>query len=132
MSGMAGRYGSYEEFWPFYVSQHMRAATRVLHFVGTSLVCVTVSAGVFLSPAWLAAAPLAGYGFAWVGHFAFERNHPATFTYPWWSLRGDFRMFRLMLLGRMAPEIERAARLFPSQGATTPEIGFQQNNQLKY
>ena len=132
MSGMEERYGSYEQFWPFYVSQHMRAATRVLHFVGTSLVCVAAAAGVLVSPAWLATAPLAGYGFAWVGHFAFERNRPATFTYPLWSLRGDFRMFRLMLLGRMTPEVERAALLFPSEGPRTSGAGFQQNNRLKY
>lgn len=110
---MKDRYASYEEFWPFYVSQHRHPVTRSLHFLGTALVCVALAAGVFVSPAWLAAAPLAGYGFAWLGHFAFEKNRPATFTYPFWSLRGDFRMFRLMLLGRMDPEVERAARLFP-------------------
>ena len=61
------------------------------------------------TPLWLVAAPLAGYGFAWVGHFASEENRPATFTYPLWSLIGDPRMHRLMLLGRMQPEVERAA-----------------------
>ena len=58
------------------------------------------------------AAPLAGYGFAWVGHFFFEKNRPATFTYPLWSLRGDFRMFWLTLVGRMGTEIERARSLY--------------------
>ena len=69
---------------------------------------------VLLSPWWLLAAPLAGYGFAWVGHFFFEKNRPATFTYPLWSLRGDFRMYRLMLIGKMQPEIERASAMFPA------------------
>ena len=113
---MPDRYASYEEFWPFYVSQHSHPATRKLHFLGTALVWVALAAGVFLSPTWLVAAPLAGYGFAWVGHFAFERNRPATFEYPLWSLRADFRMFRLMLFGLMEPELERAARMFPAKG----------------
>ena len=112
---MSRRIGSYEEFWPYYVSQHLDPTCRRLHFLGTSLVILFLAAAaLLLSPAWLLASVLAGYGFAWVGHFFFEKNRPATFTYPLWSLRGDFRMFRLMLLGRMDPEIERAGRLFPA------------------
>ena len=110
---MAERYRSYEEFWPFYVAQHRNPANRALHFVGTTL--VLACALLALRNAWfLAAAPVAGYGFAWVGHFIFEKNRPATFTYPVWSLRGDFRMYRMVLLGRMRPELERARLLFPS------------------
>ena len=112
---MTPRLASYEEFWPFYVSQHRLASTRALHFTGTTLVLAAGVAGVFVSPWWFLAMPLAGYGFAWLGHFACERNRPATFTYPLWSLRGDFRMYRLMLLRRMGPELERADRLFPAQ-----------------
>ena len=104
---------TYEEFWPFYVSQHRHAVNRGLHFVGTTLVILCLVATVLVSPLWLLAAPFAGYGFAWVGHFFVEKNKPATFTYPLWSLRGDFRMYRLILLGRMGPEIEKAARLYP-------------------
>ena len=104
---------TYEEFWPYYVSEHMKPLTRVLHVTGTALVLFCLAAAVFVSPWWLLVAPFAGYGFAWVGHFFVEKNRPATFTYPLWSLRGDFRMFRLTLLGRMGPEIERAARLYP-------------------
>ena len=105
------RISTYGSFWPFYVSQHMNPTNRRLHFAGTSLVLLSLAAAVLLSPVFLLAAPLAGYGFAWVGHFRYERNRPATFTYPLWSLRGDFQMFGLMLLGRMNPEVERAARL---------------------
>ena len=108
---MADRYRTYREFWPFYVSEHMNPTNRALHFAGTSLVFTCLLGALLVSPAWLAAAPFAGYGFAWVGHFFFERNRPATFTHPLWSLRGDFRMFRLTLLGRMGPELERAAQL---------------------
>ncbi len=100
---MTERYRTYEEFWPFYVSQHRHPTCRALHFTGTSLVLVALALAVVQSPLWVLAAPLAGYGFAWLGHFAFEKNRPATFTYPLWSLRGDFRMYRLMLLGRMKP-----------------------------
>lgn len=111
---MSARLRTYEEFWPFYVSQHMNPTCRTLHFVGTSLVYMVLVLAVLRSPLWLLAAPLIGYGFAWVGHFVFEKNRPATFTYPLWSLRGDFRMHRLMLLGKMKPAIERAASLYPT------------------
>ncbi len=112
---MAERLGTYEAFWPFYVAQHSNVTNRRLHCVGSSLVIGALVAAALVSWAFLLAAPLAGYGFAWIGHFAFERNRPATFTYPLWSLRGDFRMFRLMLLGRMGPELEKAAQLYPSR-----------------
>ncbi len=108
-----GRIPTYEEFWPFYVSQHMKPSTRALHFVGTTAVLAMLGAGALASPWWFLAAPFGGYGPAWIGHFFFEKNRPATFTYPLWSLRGDFRMYRLTLLGRMGSEIERAARLYP-------------------
>ena len=107
------RLASYEEFWPFYVSQHLDPLNRRLHFAGTTLVFAALAAAVFIAPLFFLAAPLAGYGFAWIGHFFFERNKPATFTYPLWSLRGDFRMYRLMLLGRMNREDEKTDRLFP-------------------
>jgi len=110
---MVPRLHTYEEFWPYYVSEHSRPATRALHVLGTSLVLLTAGAAALLSPWWLLAAPVAGYGPAWIAHFLVEKNRPATFTYPWWSLRGDFRMFGLMLRGRMGPEVERARRLYP-------------------
>ena len=101
---------TYEEFWPFYVSQHLDRTNRILHFVGTTLVLACLGAGLLGSPWWLAAMPFAGYGFAWAGHFFFERNRPATFTYPLWSLRADFRMYRFTWLGRMGAEVARAER----------------------
>ena len=99
---------SFAEFWPFYVSQHSRAATRSWHFGGTTLALaclVGVAAG--WSRLWLAGALLTGYGGAWIGHFFVEGNKPATFGHPLWSLRGDLRMYGLMLRGRMALEVER-------------------------
>lgn len=114
---MESRPSSYEEFWPYYVSEHMEPVTRRLHVFGTTLVLASLAAGVLLDPLWFLVAPLAGYAFAWAGHFFFEHNRPATFTYPLWSLRGDFRMFRLTLLGRMGPEIARARELYPRPAA---------------
>lgn len=74
-----------------------------------------LAAAVLASPWWLLVSPVAGYSFAWVGHFVFEKNRPATFTYPLWSLRGDFRMYRLTWRGRMGPEIRRASELYPAR-----------------
>lgn len=111
---MERRYQTYEEFWPFYVAQHRARSTRWLHFAGTTLVLASVAAAILVSPRWLLAAPLGGYGLAWLGHFACERNRPATFEYPLWSLRADFRMYGLMWRGRMGPELERARAQFPA------------------
>jgi hypothetical protein len=108
------RLTSFEEFWPFYVSQHSRASTRAWHFAGTTMVLLSLAAGALVAPLWAALAPLVGYGPAWIGHFFCERNRPATFTYPLWSLRGDFRMYALMLAGRMGPEVDRARRAYPA------------------
>ena len=88
------KYRTLEEFYPFYLSEHQDPACRGLHFIGTGTALVLL--GLFLVTAkWqlLVAALVAGYGFAWVGHFFFERNRPATFSYPWLSLVSDFRMF---------------------------------------
>ena len=99
---MAGRYTSFEQFWPFYLNEHADATNRRLHFAGTTLVNVTLLAAIGLGkPQLLWLCPLFGYGFAWVGHFIVERNRPATFQYPLWSLRGDYKMYGLMLRGQL-------------------------------
>jgi len=107
-------FASFAEFWPYYVAQHLHPTNRALHFIGTSGVCICFAAGFMFSPLWFLAMPVAGYGFAWIGHFTFEKNRPATFVHPVWSLRGDLRMYRLMWMGRMDPEVQRAATLFPA------------------
>ncbi len=98
------RFASFEEFYPFYLSEHQNVISRRLHIVGTGLVCLcllnVVLWGVVGGFQYLVAAPILGYGFAWVGHFFFEKNKPATFTYPAWSLMGDFRMFAETITGK--------------------------------
>ncbi|HET6789368.1 MAG TPA: Mpo1-like protein, partial [Aquabacterium sp.] len=87
------RYQSFQEFYPFYLSQHENRVCRRLHVVG-SLLVLALLASVITTGQWLALwlLPLLGYGFAWVGHFAFERNKPATFQYPLYSFMGDWVM----------------------------------------
>ncbi len=95
-------YRSFREFYPFYLSEHGNRTCRRLHFVGSLLVLGFALAALVTGNAWwLLGMPLAGYGFAWVGHFAFEHNRPATFSHPFYSLAGDWVMFWQMLTGRI-------------------------------
>ena len=98
-----GQYGTFRDFYPFYLTEHSRSGTRRLHFAGTTLVLLTLVYAL-ASRRWvlLAMLPVFGYGFAWAGHFFVERNRPATFQYPVYSLAGDFRMFADMLRGRVS------------------------------
>ena len=97
------QFRSFAEFYPYYLGEHSNPTCRRLHFVGTSLVIAllayTIGSGKWLL---LLAVPLFGNGCAWVGHFLFEKNRPATFTYPLYSLIGDFAMFRDILLGKIS------------------------------
>ena len=113
---MEERLSSFETFWPYYVSQHLHPGTQALHFLGTSLALAAVAAALTLgAPLALLLVPLVGYGPAWIGHYFFEKHRPATFTYPWWSLRGDLRMYRLMWMAQMEPEVARALSLYPAE-----------------
>lgn len=102
---------TYREFWDFYVREHSKPATRLLHFAGTFL-------GVLLL-AWLIWRGLwyyfplclvVGYAFAWFAHFVVEKNRPATFQYPLWSFISDYKMMWYMITGRMRREVERVSR----------------------
>jgi hypothetical protein len=105
---MADRFETFEEFWPFYVKQHSKKATRIMHFVGTTGAIACAAGGLLTKRRWLlAAAPVCGYGFAWASHFFIEKNRPATFTYPAWSLRADFVMWWKMCAREMDAEVER-------------------------
>lgn len=97
------RFNSFAEFYPYYLSEHSDRTCRRLHFVGTSLVLALIVVALLGSNPWLwVTVPVAGYGFAWVGHFFFEKNRPATFQYPFYSLWGDFVMYKDIVTGKIA------------------------------
>lgn len=95
------KYKSLKEFYPYYLTEHLDPVCRALHFIGTSLLFVLLAIAVYLgnySLLWFL--PVIGYSFAWVGHFFFEKNKPATFQYPFYSLASDFLMFWHLLIGK--------------------------------
>jgi hypothetical protein len=88
------RYRTFTDFYPFYLDEHKNLVSRRLHFVGTSIALFILMTALVTQSWWLLlAALIQGYAFAWVGHFFFERNKPATFKYPGYSLMGDWRMW---------------------------------------
>lgn len=102
-------FASFEDFFPYYVAQHSKRATRWVHFAGTHLGAISAATGIVTRRTRLVAvAPLLSYGIAWASHFAIEGNRPATFGHPAWSLRGDLRMLAMMWQGR-DPELQRLA-----------------------
>ncbi len=104
------RIGSFAEFWPFYVREHSVPACRALHFIGSSLAIAIVVAAVSRNNyPLLLAAPVVGYGFAWFGHFVIEKNKPASFKYPLWSFVADWKMWAMILTGRMGAEVQKAS-----------------------
>ena len=99
---MEKQYKTFGDFYPYYLSEHRNTTCRVLHFIGSSLVLAAFATALISGNAWwFAAMPLAGYGFAWVGHFFFEKNRPATFTYPLYSFAGDWVMYFQLLAGKI-------------------------------
>lgn len=99
---MSARFASFREFYPFYLGEHRNATCRKLHFAGSTLVLLIVAGAIathWWSLLWLV--PVAGYGFAWLGHFGFEKNRPATFKHPAYSLLGDWVMYWQLLTGKI-------------------------------
>jgi len=113
---------TYAEFWPYYLRAHSQPGSRALHYVGTICSFAAVVAAIVVSPWWLLAAPLVGYGPAWIGHFVIEKNRPATFGHPFWSLISDYRMFALALIGRLGAELERAQHALPPAESAVPRV----------
>ena len=114
------RFATFRQFWPYYLQQHAKRRTRIAHYAGTSAVLLlpVVAAA---TGRWrlLLSLPAAGYGFAWAGHALFERNRPATFRYPFWSLRADFAMWERLLRGRLGRDLEQAG--VQPDGTVDPE-----------
>ncbi len=103
------QYNSFAEFWPYYLSEHSKGPTRVLHLVGTVIALATIVFFIATGRWWLF--PLAlvpGYGLAWIAHFFIEKNKPATFRYPLWSFMGDYKMIWMMLSGQMSKETAKS------------------------
>ncbi|MET3449092.1 Mpo1-like protein [Ralstonia sp. 1138] len=96
------RFGSFAEFYPYYLSEHQDRACRRLHFAGSTVALVCLFLLVFTGNLWwLLGAAVSGYAFAWVGHFGFEKNRPATFRHPFYSLMGDWVMYRDIWTGKI-------------------------------
>ena len=96
------KFDGFWQFYDYYLTQHANPVSRTLHFVGSTLVLVALAA-VLATQAWwgFVLLPVIGYGFAWVGHFGFEKNKPATFGHPFWSLASDYVMWWQMLTGKI-------------------------------
>jgi hypothetical protein len=98
---VAQSFDSFSEFYPYYLSEHADLRCRRMHFIGSWLVLLALGLALIHSPWWLLGMPLFGYGFAWFGHFLFEKNRPATFKHPLYSLLGDWVMFADILRKRV-------------------------------
>ncbi|MBX9750017.1 MAG: DUF962 domain-containing protein [Roseococcus sp.] len=106
---MATQISTYSEFWPFYLREHAAPLTRRLHALGTGLGVLLLLWALLWGPSWIILLALvAGYGFAWVSHLVVERNRPASFRHPWWSLISDFRMAWCMAMGTLNAELRKA------------------------
>ncbi len=98
---MEKQFKSIREFYPYYLSEHQHPTSRALHFIGTGLVILILLVSITIEKySWMASIPFIGYGFAWIGHFFFEKNKPATFKYPFYSLGSDFILFFDLLTGK--------------------------------
>ncbi len=106
------RFTSFRDFFPYYLAEHANPTCRMLHYIGTTI-ATSVLIYALVTGQWLMLLlyPLIGYGFAWVGHFRFEHNKPATFKHPLWSAMGDYKMFWMALTGTLKPALEEGVKL---------------------
>ena len=114
---MSDQFKSFSEFWPFYVCEHIKPKTRLYHFIGTASVFPLLLIALAYEPVIALLIPVSAYGFAWFSHFYIEKNRPATFIHPLWSLIGDCKMFWLMCRQKMDDEVIQCQSL--RKGRTT-------------
>ena len=109
------KYKTFRDFYPFYLTEHQNPVSRGLHFIGTGLIIGCLIAGIITGRwLWFIVIPVCGYGFAWFGHFFFEKNKPATFTYPLYSLGSDFVMFWHIITGQLPKKMQEAKKIIES------------------
>lgn len=108
---MEEKINSFKDFYPFYLKQHSNKTCRLLHVIGTTFVFALAITAIYHGnhKLWILV-PIAGYGFAWVGHYFFEKNKPATFKYPFWSLLSDFKMYFEILTGKISLDASKDAK----------------------
>ena len=106
------KYKSFWSFYPYYLTEHGDTTNRLLHFAGSCLIIIFLIAGIVSKNGWfIAAIPFCGYGFAWVGHYFIEKNRPATFTYPLYSLASDFVMWWHTITGQLPNKLKEAQKI---------------------
>lgn len=120
---------TFAQFWDFYVGEHKDKNTRLLHFIGTTLAISCVAGGLLTRKRWLLLlAPICGYGPAWFSHFFVEKNKPASFTYPLWSLRADLVMWWKTIRGEMQAEVDRVTQGQAVEAEPVPVVADQAVN----
>lgn len=120
---MADKIETYAEFWPFYLREHSNLTCRVLHYIGSSaaIACLVMLMRTG-QPWWFLGGLVSAYGCAWIGHFVFEKNRPATFQYPLWSFFSDWRMVFLAFTFQLRPELEKAMAEKPAEEVTEAAV----------
>ena len=114
---MEKKYQTLKDFYPYYLTEHADPTCRLFHYIGTTLVIGIAVAMIVTGKLWFFfLLPLAGYSFAWMGHFIFEKNKPATFQYPSYSLASDFIMYYHFLTGQVDQKVEEAKKTIAAQG----------------
>ena len=113
---MEKKYKTFWDFYPYYLTEHSDPICRATHYIGTTGLFAVVAAAIYFgNPKLLFLLPVVGYGFAWLGHFAFEKNKPATFQYPLYSLGSDFVMYFHFLTGQITQKVEEAKKTIAAQ-----------------